>query len=754
MKHLIICREYPPASYHPGGIGTYVNHISQLLAEHGETVHVITQMWGGAPKKIEEKFGGRLLIHRLPLGDWESFLQRNPYPPKTSQAALALFRSDFPSQCFSWQACLLAETLIEQEAIDIIEAQEWEAPLYYLQLRRALGFGPKRHPPCIIHLHSPTEFIVRFNDLDIGKPEHLLAKRLEDYSIAGADAWLCPSQYLANQTEAHYGMPKGSVRVIPYPMGETPLLKRGSHTWERGSICFVGRLERRKGIIEWIDAAVAVAPKYPFATFDFIGANVLHTARMNGDYFIQSRIPEELKGRFIFHGTQKRSALPHFLVKARIAVVPSRWENFPNTCIEAMSSGLPVIVSPDGGMAEMIKDGVTGWRAPNAQPDGLAEALIRALETPADTVREMGSRAATDIREMCSNKDIVQKHLAFREEVISHGSKHSGKLPPNLPWAGKPFRDRVSTHARLAPQNRGLAIVVTIANPGESLDLCLEQIKQQTQKPAAVIIADTGAGNHRVNKRLNQAQWEGWEVVEEHTGSRGAAKNAAITSVFRKGLNPSAFVFLDTDDRLEPDFVARCEAVLLQCPEVGILSCWFDEVEKGSGLKIKPCPAFPYQWVSNDTDSVIVIRTEALRESGLFRRSMPNGLENWDVVNSVMAANWVGVVIPEMLVARHQTDDPIGAMSATEYAVARREILERFPDLIARDAKEIVLLTESAMNWGLSVEVAVLRERLTAIRRMVRSPREIAVFILRKVKHRLLVLRGRSRLRKHHKIVS
>ena len=81
MKHLIICREYPPASYHPGGIGTYVNHISQLLAEHGETVHVITQMWGGAPKKNEEKIGGRLVIHRLPLGDCDTFLERNPYPP-------------------------------------------------------------------------------------------------------------------------------------------------------------------------------------------------------------------------------------------------------------------------------------------------------------------------------------------------------------------------------------------------------------------------------------------------------------------------------------------------------------------------------------------------------------------------------------------------------------------------------------------------------------------------------------------------
>ena len=92
-------------------------------------------------------------------------------------------------------------------------------------------------------------------------------------------------------------------------------------------------------------------------------------------------------------------------------------------------------------------------------------------------------------------------------------------------------------------------------------------------------------------------------------------------------------------------------------------------------------------------------------------------------------------------------------MSATEYAVARRELLERFPDLIARDAKEVALLTESVMNWGLSVEVAVLQERLSSIRRMVRSPREMAFFILRKMKHRFLVLRGRYRIRKHRKII-
>src|SRR5207244_5683092 len=138
-----------------------------------------------------------------------------------------------------------------------------EAPLYYFQLRRALGLGPKRCPPIILHLHSPTEFIALHNDWDIGLPPVLTAKRLEDYSIAAADALLCPSRYLARQVEAHYGLEKESIQVIPLPCGDSPIIERDAETWEKGTICYVGRLERRKGIIEWTDAAVSVAREYP-----------------------------------------------------------------------------------------------------------------------------------------------------------------------------------------------------------------------------------------------------------------------------------------------------------------------------------------------------------------------------------------------------------------------------------------------------------------------------------------------------------
>lgn len=73
---------------------------------------------------------------------------------------------------------LLAEQLIEQGGINIVEAQDYEAPLYYLPLLRSLGLRPKRQPPCIVHLHSPSQFIAPYDDWDEYDLFHTKAKRL------------------------------------------------------------------------------------------------------------------------------------------------------------------------------------------------------------------------------------------------------------------------------------------------------------------------------------------------------------------------------------------------------------------------------------------------------------------------------------------------------------------------------------------------------------------------------------------------
>ena len=436
MRHLLICREYPPAP--SGGIGTYAATISRLLAACGETVHVIGQLWDGAENAVEEHCRGKLIIHRVPYENWKSLLKGRPHPAIPCGLSRNLFNSDLPAECFSWQASLLAEKLVSSEGIDLLEAQEYEAPLFYFQLRRALGLGPKLRPPCLIHLHSPSEFIARHNNWKLDSPSIASAKRLEDRSIAAADALICPSRFLAKQAEEHYRMATGTVSIIPYPIGESVQCERNQNTWEHGTICYIGRLEPRKGALEWIDAAVAVARLNPALKFEFVGANALGLNRIQGEDVLRRLIPRDLRSRFVLQAEQKRSSIHSFLRNARLAVVPSRWENFPYSCIEAMASGLPVIATREGGMAEMIQDGRTGWLAPEATIAGLGEALQRALETPWTRISEMGQEAAREIRRLCDNRRILEAHMAFRKDLLNRGTRISPPAFANLLLAELP----------------------------------------------------------------------------------------------------------------------------------------------------------------------------------------------------------------------------------------------------------------------------------------------------------------------------
>lgn len=696
MKHIIICPEYPPAPIPPGGIGTYVLNISRLLAEVGETVHVIATLWEGAPKKVEELCGGRLIIHRVPLDEPMTELTNDVDTELSRRVVQGLWESDFQPQCFSWQVSCLTEALVEEDGIDVIEAQEFQAPLYYFQLRRALGLGPKRKPPCIVHLHSPTEFIIRHNEWDLGNPYFITAKRLEEYSITTADARLCPSYYLAHQAEATYGLEKDSITVIHLPIGDTPVLERTDQVWTNGTICYVGRLEPRKGVIEWADAVVSVADEHPSVQFEFIGADLPYTGGLSVRQFVEKRIPDRMKPRFHFRGGQPRAKLLKFLMQARVAVVPSRWENFPNTCVEAMCSGLPVIASPEGGMAEMIKDGQTGWLASSSRNDGLATALKRALVTPPKEIAEMGHQASLEIREMCDNEKIVENHLDFRSRIANQGSKRSLHLPVNLSW---PKRSVADESVCRTPENsavKGLAIVVTCLNTGQSLDNCLQSLKRQTHAPTAVVfVADHSQGDN-IRHEVRRARKIGWRFCESRGMSPAGAKNSGIEAVLATRVNPIGFVFLDAADRLDPSFTEACESVLRHCPTVGIVSSWTQHTGGNSRFIANPCPSFPYQLLSDETVATIAVRTEALREAGLFRGEMYPGYEDWDLVNAIMASGWLAVTFPAVLSERTVTNAVTSDPSVPAYNVRmRRKLLARVPEVVARDAQETIHLLES-----------------------------------------------------------
>ena len=731
MKHLIICSEYPPVPGSPGGIGTYVFHLAQLLADAGESVHVISQLWEGAPLRREHRCQGRLIIHRVPSIDNKAPWDHKPVSHKQTKELEGLLQSPFPSQVFSWQASMLAERLVEEEGIEIIEAQDYLAPLYYFQLRRALGYGPEKHPPCLIHIHSTSESIGLYNNWDQYSPLLQTVNRLESYSIASADALICPSQYYAYQCEVRYGLDTDSIKTIPLPLGDNSLLERALTTWNNGTICYVGRLEERKGILEWLDAAVMVAPMYPSAQFEFVGMNCL------GDEAIQNRIPTDLRHRFHFRGKQERSHLKKFLQQARIAVVPSRWENFPNTCVEAMCSGLPVIASRQGGMVEMIEDNRTGWLANEFGSEGLAEALERALQTHSDQLSVMGRAASVSVRQFCDNQRIVKEHIAFRQEIVKRGAKQSLSLPANLPWIKHSLHAHPVRPHLHDPAENGIAIVLASFHDLHLLKKCWQCLQDQTEKPIVVVMIAKDINDPSISELLTKETQ--WLTVEQWDGDWINAQNRAIQAVLSAGYKPLGFAFLDTGDHLEADFIAHCQSVLHHCPEVGLVSSWAQYLGRSDKFWVKPCPSFPFQWFANEVAPFSVVRSQALYQTRDIRVGMVGEFDSWHLANTVMALGWIAVTLPEVLARSLRLWHMSGPSDKHRQAVYFSNLISNmkggFSQLIERDAIDLILMARSDKVWTQPF-LGLTEARKSRLKTIFFYSQNTALYILRKLRNR------------------
>jgi glycogen synthase len=674
MRHLIISREYPPAAYHPGGIGTYVANIARLLAEKGEIVHVIGQRWAGAPAERESFVDGRLIVHRI--GEFDL-----PRPEKAEDAARlelereGLKRTAFPEQWFSWHAAFLAERLIEEERIDLVEGQEWEAPLYHLLLRRALGLGPSRRPPCILHLHSATVFIRRYNGAPDTPPAYPQMSRLEAFCIRAADAHLCPSRYYGRQAAEHFGLPPDAVEVVPLPVGATPFIERTPEVWERGSICFVGRLEPRKGIIEWMAAAERVAKAVPDVTFDFVGADVWRLQPL-----LEARLAPELRDRFRFHGSRPREEVLGFLARARAASVPSRWENFPNVCIEAMRSGLPVIATRLGGMIELIEDGRTGWLTPDTgvagMTDGLVEALGRCLAAPAEGRASMGRAASERIARICDNDAIVRAHLVYRSAVAERGSQRSSTV--SLHPVQAPARPSAAA-AEGQASVPGAGIVIRAASPHDAAPL-LRLLSQQTAAPAAIVLV-CEAGEPA------DASADGILRLDRPDLRGAAAWNAGHAALLER--KPGFWLFLDQHDALDPCCLERMGRILAHRPDVGLVAPWTLRGEDAA-IEAPPPADLAHQLVGNDLPPATAIRAEALGADPPFRPGMPREFDIWDLANAVLLRGWAAASLPEALARRDLPPPRSPWPDMTALRAIRGELMAPLEACMGSAALEIV----------------------------------------------------------------
>jgi glycosyltransferase involved in cell wall biosynthesis len=102
-----------------------------------------------------------------------------------------------------------------------------------------------------------------------------------------------------------------------------------------------------------------------------------------------------------------------------LAHVPTHFpEGTPNTILEGMAAGLPVIATPVGGIAEIVRHGETGWLVPPNDASALAEAL-RHLRANPSLRRQLGEAAQTFVREHHSVSALIERILRVYAVVLS-----------------------------------------------------------------------------------------------------------------------------------------------------------------------------------------------------------------------------------------------------------------------------------------------------------------------------------------------
>ncbi len=108
---------------------------------------------------------------------------------------------------------------------------------------------------------------------------------------------------------------------------------------------------------------------------------------------------------------------------ADVTAVPSQQDNLPNTMVESLSCGTPVVGFNVGGIPDLVKNGETGFLATKGNIGALSAAFVEAF-ADADRLRKYGLQGRKLIETMCASDVQAKAYLALYAQVIE--SAHRG----------------------------------------------------------------------------------------------------------------------------------------------------------------------------------------------------------------------------------------------------------------------------------------------------------------------------------------
>lgn len=361
---------------HEGGLATYVDRVTRILLRMGHEPEVFC-LSGNQPTRVDY-YGVR--VDRVAPVD----ARRIPWLQWMARRHRLLDLTEVVDEVGgAWR---LARAVAERESekpFDFVHCSDVGLPGLFVR---------KGRRPMLTRC-SWARDLYHALDEKPWTPGGALVKILERLSVRRADVAYAPSRFIAEYLRRKHGIHVGVLRP-PFSL-ERPPADRLPEGLPARYLMYFGFLRKLKGTDVLAEALPLVWREEPEFAMVWAGSEYPRSV-MDG----YRRLWGSFSNRVVWFGEISKPAVYRILMGAEAAVLPSLCDNLPNTAIESLAFGIPVIGTRNSSLEELVEPGACGHLVPAGDAPALAEAMLRVWRgdrgwtAPPAILREMDPQVA------------------------------------------------------------------------------------------------------------------------------------------------------------------------------------------------------------------------------------------------------------------------------------------------------------------------------------------------------------------------
>ena len=373
MNLLLVNYEYPPIG---GGAGNATFFLARAFCRKGITTVVLTSSFADAHGYREEE---GVHVYRVPA--LRRFIDRSRF---------------IEMMLFPVVSGIHAGRVVRKHSIQ-------RTMVFFTLPSGPLGYWMKRE-------HGiPYLILLRGGDVPGHVPEldriHRIVRPIRRLILRNASAVIANDEGLANRSMAADPYP---VSVIPNGVDTDYFVPAKHESHDDGfHVLFVGRFTAEKNLFYLLDQYSKLRSAFP-------GKGSL---RMVGDGLQMRELRRYafkagLEKSVTWYGWTTKDQLRGLYATSSCFVNPSLYEGMPNTVLEAMASGLPVVASDVPGNNTLVQDGRNGYVFDLKKPDACFDALARIARDP-EGASAMGHQGRQRVVDNYSWDNIAERFMSL-----------------------------------------------------------------------------------------------------------------------------------------------------------------------------------------------------------------------------------------------------------------------------------------------------------------------------------------------------